>query len=190
MRKFYLFEVVAASLFLLGSIPTLNTFVFAGKFTSSMSGSNEVPPINTGASGYTSFRTAANDTVIKYKVNVTGITSATGAHIHLGKTGTNGDVIVDLLKDSKNNPTKVGMVIRGNITEPESSGPMKGKSFAELISTMKSGDTCVNIHTQNHPNGEIRGQIESGSGNTTTNVNTNQTANVTVTDTGNSTQTG
>ena len=40
-----------------------------------------------------------------------------GAHIHMGKAGANGDVIVDLLKDSKKNPTKLGMVIRGNITE-------------------------------------------------------------------------
>lgn len=191
LRKFYLFEVViTASLFLLGSIPTMYTFVFAAKFTVSMSGNNEVPPVNTSANGYTSFRTAANDTAIKYKVNVTGISSTTGAHIYLGKAGANGDIIVDLLKDSKNNPTKVGMVIRGNITETDLIGPVKGKAFADLISTIKSGDTYVNVHTQNHPNGEIRGQIESGSGNTTAKVNANQTANVTVTVTDNSTKTG
>jgi hypothetical protein len=177
-----------SSLLLLGSISTMGISVFAAKFTSIMSGSNEVPPVNTNTTGYTSFRTATNDTVIKYKVNVTGISDATGAHIHIGKTGANGDIIVDLLKDSKKNPTKLGMVVRGNITGADLTGPMKGKTFAELISTMKNGDTYVNVHTQNHPSGEIRGQIDSGSRNT--NANINQTVTVTVIDTGNLTQTG
>jgi hypothetical protein len=54
---------------------------------------------------------------MKYKVNITGFSEATGAHIHLGKAGANGDVIVDLLTGMKENPTKLGMAIRGNITD-------------------------------------------------------------------------
>ncbi len=37
---------------------------------------------------------------------------------------------------------------------------MKGKTTADLISAMSSGDTYVNVHTSKHPKGEIRGQIE------------------------------
>ena len=158
--------------------------VFAAKFTAIMSGSNEVPPVDTSATGYTSFRTAANNTVIKYKVNVTGISNVTGAHIDFGKVGANGDIIVDLLKDSKKNLIKQGMAIRGNITDADLVGPLKGKTFAELISTMKNGDTYVNIDTPIQLNGEIRGQIESGS----RNINTTQTASLNLTDIGNLTQ--
>ena len=131
------------------------------------------------------YRTAANETVIKYKVNVTGFSNATGAHIHMGKAGANGDVIVDLLKDGKKNPTKIGMAIRGNITDSDLTGPMQGKTLSDLISAINSGDTYTNVHTPSHPDGEIRGQIESGSGNAGSSGN--QTATVTVTDTGNST---
>jgi hypothetical protein len=150
-----------------------------------MSGSNEVPAVDTSATGYTSFRTAANNTVIKYKVNVTGISNVTGAHIDFGKAGANGDLIIDLLKDSKKNPTKQGMAIRGNITDADLVGPLKGKTFPELISTMKNGDVYVNVYTPTHINGEIRGQIESGG----RNMNTNQTAPLNLADTGNLTQT-
>lgn len=173
-----------SSILLFGSISILDISVFAAKFTAIMSGNNEVPPVDTSATGYTSFRTAANNTVIKYKVNVTGISNVTGAHIDFGKAGANGDIIVDLLKDSKKNPIKQGMAIRGNITDADLVGPLKGKTFAELISTMKSGDTYVNIDTPNQLNGEIRGQIESGG----RSINTNQTASLNLTDIGNLTQ--
>lgn len=49
---------------------------------------------------------------------------------------------------------------------------------------MENGDTYINVHTPNHPDGEIRGQIESG----TRNTNINATATPNLTDTANLTQ--
>jgi CHRD domain len=177
-------SLALSSILLIGFLSLMDISVFAAKFTAIMSGSNEVPPVDTSATGYTSFRTVANNTVIKYKVNVTGISNVTGVHIDFGKVGANGDMIVDLLKDSKKNLIKQGMAIRGNITDADLVGPLKGKTFAELISTMKNGDTYVNIDTPTRLNGEIRGQIEPGS----RNINTNHTASLNLTDTGNITQ--
>jgi hypothetical protein len=187
-QKSYTIVILAAisSTLLLGTISTISTNVFAAKFSATLSGNNEVPPVDTKATGAATYRTAANETVIKYKVNITGFSNATGAHIHMGKAGANGDVIVDLLKDSKNNPTKLGMAIRGNITDSDLTGPMQGKTLSDLISAINSGDTYTNVHTSGHPDGEIRGQIESGSGNASSS-SSNQTATVTITDTGNST---
>ncbi len=186
-QKSYTLVILAAisSTILLGTISSISANVFAAKFSATLSGNNEVPPVDTKATGTTTYRTAANETVIKYKVNVTGFSDATGAHIHMGKAGANGDVIVDLLKDGKKNPTKIGMAIRGNITDSDLTGPMQGKTLSDLISAINSGDTYTNVHTPGHPDGEIRGQIESGSGNAGSSGN--QTATVTVTDTGNST---
>ena len=182
-QNLYTIVILAAisSTILLGTIATISTNVFAAKFSATLSGNNEVPPVDTTATGTTTYRTAANETVIKYKVNITGFSDATGAHIHLGKAGANGDVIVDLLTDSKKNPTKLGMAIRGNITDSDLTGPMQGKTLSDLISAINSGDTYTNIHTESHPDGEIRGQIESGSENAGSG---NQTASITVTDTG------
>ena len=187
-QKSYTIVILAAisSTLLLGTISTISTNLFAAKFSATLSGNNEVPPVDTKATGTVSYRTAANETVIKYKVNITGFSDATGAHIHMEKAGANGDVIVDLLKDSKKNPTKLGMAIRGNITDSDLTGPMQGKTLSDLISAINSGDTYTNVHTAGHPDGEIRGQIESGSGNAGIS-SSNQTATVTITHTGNST---
>src|SRR6266540_814444 len=185
--NFVLLGMIAGLIFL-GATSSFSSMVFAAKFTASMSGINEVPPVDTKATGQTTFRTVNNDTTIKYKVNITGFSDATGAHIHMGKAGANGEVIVDLLKDSKKNPTKLGMAIRGNITDSSLSGPMKGKTLADLISAIKNGDTYVNVHTPRHPDGEIRGQIESGGSSASSSSNT--TATVNVTDLSNSTNIG
>ena len=181
-RKIALRAAIAS--LLLVSFSTMTPFVLAAKFVAIMSGTNEVPSLNTTTNGYTSFRTTSNDTVIKYKVNITGSSDATGAHILQGKSGQNGDVVVDLLNDSKKNKIKLGMAIRGNITFSDLKGPMKGKTLDTLLSAFKAGDTYVNILTTNHPDGEIRGQVESGSAKST---NNSGSANINMTEIGNTT---
>ena len=39
-------------------------------------------------------------------------------------------------------------------------GSLAGKSIADLVAKMQSGEAYVNVHTEANPNGEIRGQIE------------------------------
>ena len=36
---------------------------------------------------------------------------------------------------------------------------MAGKTINDLVSAMQSGNTYVNVNTEEHPNGELRGQI-------------------------------
>jgi hypothetical protein len=36
---------------------------------------------------------------------------------------------------------------------------MEGKTLEDLVAAMDSGETYVNVHTAEHPDGEIRGQI-------------------------------
>lgn len=138
--------------------------VFAKRYTADLSGNNETPPVSTPASGKVVIRTGANDTTIKYKLNITGLSDATGAHIHLGQAGQKGDVVADLLKDSKKNPTKMGLAIRGNVTDSELVGPLQGKTLKDLINEMNSGNAYVNLHDAQHPDGVIRGQIQAGGG--------------------------
>ena len=72
-------------------------------YDATLSGQNEVPPVETSATGEAEFTAPANDT-IKYRINVTGIMNASAAHIHMAKEGENGEVIADLL----NTPYKQG----------------------------------------------------------------------------------
>ncbi|HEY7109915.1 MAG TPA: CHRD domain-containing protein, partial [Nitrososphaeraceae archaeon] len=83
--KIISFTALLSLLFLLAIASSLLMVVDAAPFTAVMSGDQEVPPVDTTATGKTTFRTSNNDTSMKYKVNITGFSEATGAHIHLGK---------------------------------------------------------------------------------------------------------
>ena len=39
---------------------------------------------------------------------------------------------------------------------------MSGKRLIDLTKSMELGETYVNVHSEEHPNGEIRGQIKEG----------------------------
>ena len=140
-------------------ISLLTTQVLGTKFTASMSGDQVAPPTDTDINGTASFRSTTHDSVIKYKIKIGGTSDVSGAQIHLGKKGENGETVVDLLKDSKKNGISLETSIRGNITSSELKGSLKGKRLIELISAMKKGNAYVNIDTPYHDNGEIRGQI-------------------------------
>ena len=127
------------------------------KFTAHLFGDQEVPPIQTNASGMTWFKPMQDN--VWFKVNVTDIQGITMAHIHSGKQGENGPPIVPLYKSDTPSGPIVGILAKGNITADTFQGPMTGKPISDLITAMQNGETYVNIHTQQNPNGEIRGQI-------------------------------
>jgi CHRD domain len=70
-------------------------------------------------------------------------------------------VVVTLFKnDSPTNEVSE----TGSITPDKLEGPMAGKQLTDLATAMSNGETYVNIHTEQNPNGEIRGQIMSSAG--------------------------
>jgi CHRD domain len=58
------------------------------KCRAKLDGDNEVPPVNSTADGMINFK--SKDGSMSWKMNMTGITDPTGAHIHKAKNGTNG----------------------------------------------------------------------------------------------------
>jgi hypothetical protein len=160
--KFLLTAILAVaislSVFLTASIVD-TAYAVKRIYDAPLSGQNEVPPVESSATGLAEFTPPVNDT-IKYRINITGISGATGAHIYSGQAGDNGEVIADLLTDtSKNNDVSYGMTIRGNLSDSSLKGAMEGKTLEDLVAAMDSGETYVNIHTAQQPDGEIRGQI-------------------------------
>lgn len=134
------------------------TVAFANhEFATNMTGQQEVPPVDTQAVGEAILvQDLPLNKTIHYVVNVTGIQGVTQGHIHSGAQGENGPIVVTLFKfDAPQN-----VVLQSdNITSNNLEGPMQGKTMPDLIAAMKNGTTYVNIHTQQNPNGEIRGQL-------------------------------
>lgn len=107
-----------------------------------LSGSQEVPPVTTSATGSGTITVAA-DQSISGSIKTTGV-KATAAHIHLAAPGANGEVIVPL--------TKVG-------EDGWTVGP--GAKLQDLyFQAFKEGRLYVNVHSAANPGGEIRGQIK------------------------------
>ena len=129
------------------------------KFMTQLSSQEEVPPTDSQATGSAEFTPMGTDSVM-YNVNATNIEGVTAGHIHSGQQGENGPIVVTLFNyDSPMNQVSES----GSITADKLEGPMAGKQLSDLTTAMSNGETYVNIHTEQNPNGEIRGQI-SGSG--------------------------
>ena len=127
-------------------------------FSAMLSGGEEVPLVNTAATGVASFTWNGGQT-IKYYLNVTDLDKITAAYIYNAPKGQNGDVVVTLFK--ADSPTGIisGNLANGTITPSNLEGQMQGALFRDFIKALEIGETYVNIQTEKKPNGEIRGQI-------------------------------
>jgi len=110
--------------------------------TVTLSGSQEVPPVTTSATGSGKITVAA-DQSISGSIKTTGI-KGTAAHIHMAAPGANGPVIVPLTKDGDD-----GWAV----------GPGAKLQDAHY-QAFKDGNLYVNVHTDANKGGEIRGQIK------------------------------
>ncbi len=138
----------------------LDTQVFAKhELNGTLSGQQEVPPVDTTATGAAEFLPVlpSNET-IDFSVNATGIEGVTAGHIHSGMEGENGPVVVTLFQFD---PAQNEVTEQGTITADMLEGAMEGMGISDLLTAMKNGSTYVNIHTEQNPDGEIRGQITS-----------------------------
>ncbi len=135
-------------------------------FHADLSGTNEVPDsISTKASGQALFKFNSDSTKLHYLVNVTNIDSVIMAHIHKGSATENGPILVWLYPDTGQHPQLMpgptnGTLAEGVITAQNLTGPLQGKTIADLKALMQSDSTYVQVHTKQHPDGEIRGQIK------------------------------
>jgi hypothetical protein len=100
-----------------------------------------------------------------YGVQVSNIEGVTAAHIHQGKEGQNGPIIVTLFKADNETGTGAvsGQLVEGTISNDMLEGPMAGKTLeGDLVRAIQNGEAYVNVHTAQNPDGAIRGQIAPG----------------------------
>lgn len=157
MMKSYYILLLLSTLIIL-PFYTFNTALSEdNKYFTPLTGMEEVPPVNTNSTGIALFELLNNQ--IDFKVNVTNLDNIMSAQIHLGEFGQNGEIIVSLLKSLSPVDVHNGTLVEGQVTSADLVGPLKGKTINELIQLFNNTKTYVNIHTEQYPNGEIRGQI-------------------------------
>lgn len=106
-----------------------------------LTGAEETPPVTTSASGHGTIH-IAKDKSVSGSVKTTGI-EGIAAHIHVGAKGEAGPPIITLTKGAD-----------GTWTVPAGS-----KLTDEQWADFKSGKLYVNVHSDQHKPGEIRGQL-------------------------------
>ncbi len=116
-------------------------------FEAWLDGDQEVPPVDTEATGEGHFLLDGHRNVLHYFVDVQDIDNVTASHIHLGPVGVNGPIV---------SPLFMGGPPPFDPDNPVGGGVSLGA--AELVDLLTEF-YYVNVHTTEHPGGEIRGQI-------------------------------
>lgn len=136
-KKIILATAAAAALGACSSMPWNNV-----RLAASLSGSEEVPAVNTAGHGSLEGSYNKETHKLAYTVSYTGLSGpATAAHFHgPASLGQNAGVVVPF--KSAADP------IKGEAT-------LTDAQAADLL----AGRWYVNVHTRAHPGGEIRGQV-------------------------------
>jgi len=127
------------------------------RFIAFMNGANEPTPITTPAQGLATV--TVNDHVLSYRIELSNIDSAFLAHIHDGRAGTNGGVMVNLYVPPRaaTDTGFTGLLVVDTITVVDS-----------VLTLIRKGSDYVNVDTRGptaadgsggHGGGEIRGQL-------------------------------
>jgi len=142
MRKFVLILALVGLCALALAAPVMGA---GGRpLSTDLNGGEEFPgPGDPDGSGFAKLRLNPGLGQICYSITVTGIESATMAHIHEGDEGTAGPVVVGL--------------------EPPRDGSSEGCASADralVKDIMKNpSDYYVNVHNADFPAGAVRGQL-------------------------------
>lgn len=109
-----------------------------------LSGDEESPAVTTAATGTAATTVDFAARTVSIHVHATGVDDATDAHIHRASAGTNGSVLVGLVKDA---------------VDPGHWSVEDHLVTATDLADFMDGLWYVNVHTPAHPTGEIRAQI-------------------------------
>jgi hypothetical protein len=116
-------------------------------FTVPLTGAQQVPPVDTPGSGSADLTYDPGTKVVTWNITFSGLSSdATMAHFH-GPAAS-----------GKNGPVKVWLSEKGAAV----TSPLKGQATLSSADAQEfvSGQMYINVHTKDHPAGEIRGQVQ------------------------------
>ena len=151
-----------------------------------LSGNQEVPPVNSKATGFGFFQLNGQGDALTYATKISGLDfgpllgkapqtpdtadDVTGVHFHAGSLGVNGPIVLDITKGQDADDWQATINPDGStsITGVWETTDQANKSISDFAASFKSatpGDDTklyLNVHTKGSPGGEIRGQITGG----------------------------
>ena len=139
------------------------------RFSASLSGANEVPPINSSGTG--NFQMTIRPDAINFSLSFADLSSPLSvAHLHFAPSKVAGGVMIFLCGGGGQPacPATTSGEITGTITAANVTGPTgQGIAVGDLDSALEAvrdGLSYANMHTTNFAGGEIRGNVQRGGG--------------------------
>jgi CHRD domain len=150
MKRTAILLAVAASLATAGAANAQEQ-----KFEAELTGAAERPtPVMTEGVGDAKFE--SDGTSVEFELKWDDLTSpAFAAHIHCGGPEESGPVGVTLFAGAMDTEGEVESSFSG----PDPGNACGWQDLDDVLAAMAAGDAYVNVHTTQHPGGEIRGQI-------------------------------
>ena len=169
------------------------------QFTATLSGSEEVPPVTTQATGQATFSLTSggsNDDdhvssgqALRYTISLAGIRNVRRVEIRQGQPGATGLLVATLSRgedfgeDDDDDHDGRGFAVKGKLRPRNLTGPL-ARNWVGFTAALANGGLYLNVLTRAQPTGEVRGQILPVSGTPTnhapTAVITAPSANVTI----------
>jgi hypothetical protein len=114
-------------------------------FQVQLTGAQQVPAVQTNGTGTADLTYDTKTRALSWSVSYSGLSSdVTMAHFHVGAEGKNGKPAVWI--------SKMGTAPSNPITGQAKLTAAQAKEFL-------AGDWYINVHTKDHPGGEVRGQV-------------------------------
>jgi len=166
------FGMVIGAVF--AAVVTLTQPVMAAdNFGARLRGFEEVPPISTLAQGFFLGTMNAAGTAMDYTLFYFDLQgSVQQAHIHIGQAGVNGGIVLFFCTNLAPPagvpappacPTGAFNTVSGTLTAlnviTQTGQGIAAGEFAEVIRAIRAGKAYANVHTDQFPGGEIRGQV-------------------------------
>ena len=132
----------------------------AQTLTANMNGGEETPILNTGAVGTVEVIVDAENQEVTVTLRVFNIpTPTTAGHIHIGPAGIAGPVVINFPEGLVGRTGDFAMTFRAGPNQFVARPAIGINTMQDAIQAILNGNAYVNIHTQQFPAGEIRGQL-------------------------------
>jgi hypothetical protein len=151
----------------------LGSYANATEFSAKLVGFEEIPAIFSQKTGTLDLDLNRNARTIAFKLTFPALSSPVIlSHIHFGKRHVAGGVTVFFCANVGTPPagtqpcpagggTVTGTITGANVLSPAGQDIPTG-DFDALVTILENNTAYANVHTMNHPGGEIRGQIRRG----------------------------
>jgi len=167
------FKLLASATLMAAPFMLLGEYANAAEFSAKLVGFEELPAIFSKNTGTLDLDLNRNARTLTFKLTFPALSSpVTKSHIHFGKRHVAGAVTVFFCTNANDGPpgtqpcpagggTVTGTITGGNVLAIAAQD-MPAGDFDALVTLLVTNAAYANVHTTNHPGGEIRGQIRRG----------------------------